>query len=181
MTPRGEQRRGRAQVQRSPEASLSILRRPGPLALAWLVTISIDFLVFGGVLAGILEDGHPAILGETDLFRRIPAGYLSFLAEIGLLAWCIDSSRVYGPWGGARVGGVVGLGFGAALSMGVWSFSSVPVTVLAAWWLTLLLQLTAAGALLGTVGHPRWRTARRLAVGGSIVTVVIGLIAQNLH
>ncbi len=151
------------------------------IALAWLVTIAIDFVIFGGVFAGVLEGADsPAVLAPEQLFARIPAGYASFLLEVVLLHWLLKASRRQGITGGLRTAALAGLVFASAVALGLWSFLTVPLTVLGLWWLTLLLQFTAAGAVLGAATTPLWPRVRTWAIGGSVALVVVGVVLQNL-
>ncbi len=80
-------------------------RTVAAIALAWLVTIAIDFMVFGGLFAGVLEGADdPAVLAPEELFARIPAGYASFLLEVVLLHWLVKASRRPGTIGGLGPG-----------------------------------------------------------------------------
>ncbi len=152
------------------------------IALAWLVTIAIDFVVFGGVFAGLLEGADdPAVLAPEQLFVRIPAGYVSFLLEVVLLHWLLKGSRRTGASGGLVTGLVAGLVFATAVALGLWSFSTVPVGVLGLWWLTLLLQFTAAGGVLGAADTPQWPGVRTRALWGSAALVIAGVVLQNVR
>ncbi len=156
-------------------------RTVAAIALAWLVTIAIDVVIFGGLFAGVLEGAdHPAVLAPEQLFARIPAGYASFLLEVVLLRWLLAASRRPGVIGGLVTGAVAGLVFSSAVVLGLWSFSTVPVTALALWWLTLLLQFTAAGAVLGAAHTPQWSRVRTWAIGGAVALVAAGVVLQNL-
>jgi len=150
------------------------------VGLAWLATIAIDFFVFGGVFAGLLEEASSeAVLSPEALFRRIPAGYASFLLEVLLLAWLLRATGSRGVTSGARTGLGAGSLFATAVVLGLWSFTTVPVIVLMAWWLTLILQLAAAGAVLGASGTERWRPTRRWVVVLVVVLAAGGIVLQN--
>lgn len=151
------------------------------IALAWLVTIGVDFAVFGGLFAGVLEGtDHPAVLAPEQLFARIPAGYASFLLEVVLLQWLLRQSRRPGVTSGLVTGALAGVVFASAVALGLWSFSTLPVTTLALWWLTLLLQFTAAGAVLGGAPTPQWSRVRTWAIVGAVALLVAGVVLQNL-
>lgn len=156
-------------------------RTVAAIALAWLVTIAIDFVIFGGVFAGVLEGADdPAVLTPTQLFMRIPAGYASFLLEVVLLHWMLKGSRRPGITGGLVTGLVAGLLFATAVALGVWSFSTVPLTALGLWWLTLLLQFAGAGVVLGAANTRQWPRVRTWAIGGAVALVGAGLVLQNI-
>lgn len=157
-------------------------RTVAAIALAWLVTIAIDFVVFGGLFAGVLEGAEdPAVLAPEQLFVRIPAGYASFLLEVVLLHWLVKASRRSGTVGGLVTGTLAGLVFASAVALGLWSFSTVPVTALALWWLTLVLQFTAAGAVLGAAHTAHWSRVRNWAIAGAAVIVAAGMVLQNIR
>ncbi len=156
-------------------------RTVAPIALAWLVTIAVDFVIFGGLATGVLEGAdHPAVLAPEQLFARIPAGYASFLLEVVLLRWLLTASRRPGIAGGLRTGTLAGLVLASAVVLGLWSFSTVPLVVLALWWSTLLLQFAAAGAVLGAADTPLWSRARTWAIGAVVALVAAGVVLQNL-
>lgn len=157
-------------------------RTVAPIALAWLVTVAIDFIIFAGLFAGLLEGAEDAaVLAPEQLFARIPAGYASFLLEVVLLHWLVTARGRQGIIGGLRTGALAGLVFASAVALGLWSFSTVPVAVLALWWVTLLLQFTAAGPVLASAGTVHWRRVRNLAIWGSVVLVTAGVVIQNLR
>jgi hypothetical protein len=157
-------------------------RTVAAIAVAWLVTIAIDFVIFGGLFAGVLEDADdPAVLTPEQLFVRIPAGYASFLLEVVLLQWLLKASPRPGINGGLVTGLAAGLVFATAVALGVWSFSTVPVSALGLWWLTLLLQFAAAGAVLGAADTPQWPHVRTWAIWGAVALVVAGVVLQNLR
>lgn len=155
-------------------------RTVAAIGLAWLVTIAVDFVIFGGVFAGALEDAHPAVLSPEQLFVRIPAGYVSFLLEVVLLHWLLQSSSRPGITGGLVTGFVAGLVFATAVALGLWSFSTVPAMALGLWWLTLLAQFTAAAPVLRAAHTPQWPRVRTWAVWGSAALVVAGVVLQNV-
>ena len=157
-------------------------RTVAAIALAWLVTIAIDFVIFGGVFAGVLEGADdPAVLTPTQLFMRIPAGYASFLLEVVLLHWLLKGSRRPGVTGGLVTGLVAGLVFATAVALGAWSFSTVPLSALGLWWLTLLLQFAGAGVVLGAANTPQWPRVRTWAIWGAVALVIAGVVLQNIR
>ncbi len=151
----------------------------GGIALAWLAAIGIDFLAYGGVFSGFFAEGDPAVLTPDQLFQRIPAGYASFLVEILLLFWLMRRSSVTGPTSAARLGASLGLGFGAALVLGVWSFSPASLALLLSWWFVLVVQMSLEGWVLAAwlAGDRRKvQTMVALIVGGSVIA---GVVIQN--
>jgi hypothetical protein len=139
----------------------------------------VDFLVFAGLFAGLFDSPHPAVLSDRELFERIPAGYASFLLEVGLLAWVFQHRRPATSVDGAKLGAGVGALFAGAIATGVWSFSTVPVPVLAVWCGTLVVQLSSAGALLAAAGTEHWRRGRRNLIACALM-IIGGIASQNL-
>ena len=157
-------------------------RAVGSIGLAWLTTIAIDFFVFGGAFVGLLEESSSAaVLPPEALFRRIPAGYASFLLEVLLLAWLLRSTGSRGVVAGLRTGLGAGAIFATAVVLGLWSFTTVPVVALMVWWLTLMLQFTAAGAVLWSSGTAASRPLRRWVLGLVVLLVAGGIVLQNLR
>ncbi len=157
-------------------------RTAAAIALAWLVTIAIDFGIFGGIFVGALEGADdPAVLPPKQLFVRIPAGYASFLLEVVLVHWLLRASRRPGISGGLLTGLVAGLVFATAVTLGLWSFSTVPLSALGIWWLTLLLQFAGAGVVLGAANTPQWPRVRTWAIWGTVALVVAGVVLQNVR
>ena len=152
----------------------------GAIGVAWLFTIAVDFFIFGGLFSGLFETEHPAVLSEQQLFERIPAGYLTFLLKIGLLAWIFRYRRPATPLEGALLGAGLGAVLGAADLLGIWSFSTVPLAILAVWSGTVVLQLAGAGAVLGAIGTKAWKPTRRGAFIGTAILIVGGIVLQNL-
>ena len=152
----------------------------GAIGVAWLFTIAVDFFVFGGLFRGLLESSDPAVLSEQQLFQRIPAGYVTFLVEVGLLAWIFRYRRPATTREGALLGAGLGTVLGATIFLGIWSFSTIRLAILAVWSGTLILQLTGAGAVLASFGTDAWKSTRRGAFIGAAVLIVTGIVLQNL-
>ncbi len=152
------------------------------IAVAWLVIIAIDFVIFGGVCAGALEGAdHAAVLAPEQLSVRIPVGYASFLLEVVLLHWLLQGSRRPGIPGGLLTGLGAGLVFATAVTLGPWSFSTVPVIALRLWWLTLVLQFTASGVVLRAAPTPQWLRARTEATSSAVALIVVGVLLQKVN
>lgn len=152
----------------------------GGIVLAWLAAIGIDFLAYGGVFAGLFADGDPTVLTSSQLFQRIPAGYASFLVEIVLLVWLMQRTSTTEPTGAVRLGGLVGLGFGAALVLGVWSFSPTSVALLVSWWLVLVMQMSFAGWVIATWSGGKRRIVRTVVALVIVGSVIAGVVIQNI-
>ncbi len=160
------------------------MRKPPPtiiggVFLAWLAAIAIDFFAYGGVFAGFFVADDASVLSPQQLFVRIPAGYASFLIEVVALAWLLNRTGVSTSTQASRLGGAVGLAGGAALVLGVWSFSPISPGLLLSWWLVLVVQMSIEGWILAT-----WRNGERRKVGRFVIVVVVssvlgGVLIQN--
>lgn len=152
----------------------------GGIVLAWLAAICVDFLAYGGLFAGLFVDGDPTILTLDQLFQRIPAGYASFLVEVLLLLWLMRRLSISGLATAARLGALAGLGFGAALVLGVWSFSPTSVALLLSWWLVLVVQMSIDGWVLAAwMAGDRRKVLTRVALI-AVVSVTGGVVIQNV-
>lgn len=139
-----------------------------PVAAAWMLSISIDFLLHGGILARLYVRSTPFLLGAHDAFRRIPLGYLSFLLLTLGLAWAVRCANVRTAAGGLRIGAAGGALVWGALVSGLHSISTAPLDLLAGWWIGQTVELAAAGALLGA------------AAGGASIRRIWGVVALTI-
>ena len=124
--------------------------------MAWLVFLAIDFLAHASLLRSIWEQGHPALKSESELFRLIPLGYLSFLLLTLLLGWLYKG--IVGTEGNALKGLAFGAAFGLlfSLSNGLswYSFLSLPLRFVTWPNLVYFIELTAVGLVFGLLLHP---------------------------
>ncbi len=165
-------------VQESPASRWSFVKLT---LLAWLAMIGIDFFFHGGIFAGIYEQDHPFFLSTEEAFRRIPLGYLAFLATTILLVWVIQNSSARG-W---RSGLILGLGLGALMStssfLGLYSIATLSLGVLAAWFVAQLVEIAVAGAVIGEgLSAQSLRKLTIAIVIGLVVLFVGAVVAQNL-
>lgn len=152
----------------------------GGIGWAWLATIAIDFFFYGGVFAGLFVEGKPSVLSPEQLFARIPAGYASFLIEVVALGWLLRRLSIDNAVASAKLGAFLGITFGAALALGVWSFSPVSEALLGSWWLVLLVQMSAAGWVLGTFSKGHRQRVRKWVASGTFLAVVATVALQNI-
>jgi hypothetical protein len=116
---------------------------------AWVLTLAFDLFLHAGVMAHFYVRDIPFLLDPVTAFRRIPAGYLSFLLLTGSLYWLIARSGVRGGGAGFRWGALAGLMIWGALLLGLWSITTAPADLLLGWWVGQGLELGFAGAVLG--------------------------------
>jgi hypothetical protein len=100
-------------------------------------------------MAGFYVREIPFLVDPMTAFRRIPAGYLSFLLLTSALYWWLGRSDVRGVGAGFRWGALAGLTVWGALLLGLWSIAAAPADLLMGWWLGQGLELGFAGAVLG--------------------------------
>jgi hypothetical protein len=172
----------RTKVDASPKYARSE-RRAGQGALqavtaAWLLSLGIDLLLHGGLLAGLYLQESPFILGPEAAFRRIPFGYFTFLVLTASLYWLLDRLRVRGAMDGLRYGSTAAAIVWGALMIGLYSITTAPVSLLAGWWAGQTLELGLAGAMLGAAaaGLPArrmWSIVAVVVFGCIVVTVAL--------
>lgn len=124
-------------------------RTTGLVLAAWVLTLGIDLFIHAGVMAGFYVRDIPFLVDPVTAFRRIPAGYLSFLLLTSALYWLLGRSDVRGVGAGFRWGALAGLTVWGALLLGMWSITTAPADLLLGWWLGQGLELGFAGAVLG--------------------------------
>lgn len=99
--------------------------------LSWLSMLGVDFLLHGGVLAGLYAQPGPFLLQPSDAFGQVPLGYASFLLLSALLLWL----KLRLGLSGWRQGFPFGLRSGAliwgALVLGLFSVSTAGLALLA--------------------------------------------------
>ena len=151
--------------------------------LAWLVFLTIDFLAHATLLRSLWAQGHPALKSESDLFRFIPFGYLSFLLLVLLLGWLYKGT--VGSEGTVLKGLVFGAAFGGLFSLstglGWYSFLSLPLRFVTWTSLVYFIELTAVGMVFGVLLHP---VSIKKRVWILLIFIFLGLVVaivlQNL-
>jgi hypothetical protein len=86
-------------------ATASVARVISAVAAAWVMSLGVDLLLHGALLARLYAKASPFLLGREEAFRRIPLGYLAFLILTLSLYWLL--SLRFKP---VACGGAVGRG-----------------------------------------------------------------------
>jgi hypothetical protein len=151
------------------------------IGAAWVLSLGVDVLLHGGLLARLYLNPSPFLLGPEDAFRRIPFGYLAFLVLVSALYWYLRRLGVRGAVQGLRHGTAAGAIVWAAFALGLYSISTVTVPVLAGWWIGQTVELGLAGAVFGAAanGVPMKRIWARVAVA-AVVCAVGTIVLQSL-
>lgn len=146
------------------------------IAAAWILSIGVDVLLHGGILARQYLVPSPFLLNPPEAFRRIPYGYLAFLMLTAALYWLIRRLDVRGANAGFRYAATAGFVVWGAVVIGLYSISTAAVSLLAGWWLGHTIELGLAGAVIGASAagtrHRRLWAPVALAVTGCVVATV---------
>jgi hypothetical protein len=134
-------------------ATAGPLRLTLAVAAAWLLSLGFDLLLHAGLLAGLYVAPSPFLLGPEAAFRRIPLGYLAFLALTVALGWLLRRLGIRGTFAGFRFGIAAGAVVWGALSVGLYSISTASWPLLASWWIGQAIELGLAGAVLGAAAN----------------------------
>jgi len=156
-------------------------RAASTVAAAWLLSLGVDLLLHGGILARQYLVPGPFLLDPLEAFRRIPYGYLAFLILTGALYWLILRLGVRGAKAGFRYGATAGIVVWGALVLGLYSISTATVSLLAGWWVGQAIELGLAGAVIGAsaagIRHRRlWAIVMLAVIGCFAATVVLQTI-----
>ena len=149
--------------------------------IAWLSMIGFDFLLHAGLLAKLYLQPSPFLLPPLTALTLIPVGYLSFLLLSILLVWLMIRLNLAG-W---RQGALFGLELGGltwgALVLGLGSVSTASVSLLIGWFIGQTLELTLAGAVVGSglAGMRSWRLFGVVIIF-VLLSVIITIILQSL-
>jgi hypothetical protein len=120
------------------------------VAAAWLISLGVDVLLHGGLLASHYTAPTPFLLDPHESFRRIPFGYLTFLLLTISLYWLLRRLGIRGGRPGFKYGGAAGCVVWGALVLGLYSITTAPAGLLTAWWIGQSLELGLAGAVIGS-------------------------------
>jgi len=146
------------------------------VAAAWVLSLGVDVLLHGGILARQYVVPSPFLLDPPEAFRRIPYGYLAFLILTAALCWLIRRLDVRGAVAGFRHGAAAGIVVWGAVVIGLYSISTATVPLLAGWWLGQAIELGLAGAVIGAsaagMRHGRLWALVALAVIGCVAATV---------
>ena len=148
--------------------------------LSWLGVLGIDFFAYGGVFAGLFREENSFFLPPSELFRRIPAGYLSFLLMVGFLVWMMVRFDTRGWRDGLKLGCLVGAVVGGSHLMGLWSIAPAPLRLLLIWWGVQVVELGVAGTIAGAAfsGVHFWKLTL-VVVAGVLVLIAATVVMQS--
>ena len=151
---------------------------PARVLLAWLMAIGVDLLLHAGLFARLFEPSRePALLPDTVLFRRIPVAYGTLLVGVVALAWILDLAGQSG-FRAVRTGALGGLLIGVMGLGGLWTALTITGLFVAAGIVVLVIQGSAAAAVLASTGTTRSLTLRVVLL--VIACFAIGQLAANL-
>ena len=140
--------------------------------LGWLATIGVDLFFHAGVFAGVFFESSPFLLAPTELFVRIPLGYLAFLLMTALLVWLMARLSVSGLVAGARFGLSIGAVVHGGSALGLASVSTASSSFIVVWFVGQTVQAGVAGAVIG-----RGLAVERLTkLAASVVVLVVVLV-----
>jgi hypothetical protein len=133
---------------------------------AWVLSLGVDVFLHAGVLGGMYVRESAFLLPPEIAFRRIPAGYATFLLLTVGLWWLYERLDVRGWLAGLRLGTALGLFTWGALVLGLWSISTAPDSLLLGWWAGQGIEMGLAGAVLGSAraGTPPGRIWLRVTI-----------------
>lgn len=121
-----------------------------PISLVgWLAMIGIDFLLHGGLLAGLYTLPAPFLLPPAQAFSRIPLGYAAFFLLAISLFWLMRE-RVVGGMPGFVFGLKLGAVMWGALVLGLASVSTADPLLLLGWFVGQTVELAVGGAVIGS-------------------------------
>jgi hypothetical protein len=150
------------------------------IAAAWVLTLGFDMFLHAGIFARLYVKPGPFLLEPEEAFRRIPLGYLAFLILTAALAWLIRRLGVRGATAGFRYGLAAGAIVWGALAVGLFSFSTMPLPLLSAWWIGQAIELGLAGAVLGAAaGGVRLKRIWLYVICCVVVFVAVTVFLQS--
>jgi hypothetical protein len=149
--------------------------------IAWLSMLGFDFLLHAGLLAGLYLQPSPFLLAPVTAFSLIPVGYLSFLLLAVLLVWLMIRLKLAGGRQGALFGLEVGGLIWGALVLGLLSISTASVSLLVGWFIGQTLELTIAGAIIGSgLAGTRLRRLFVVVIVLVLLSIVTTIILQSV-
>jgi hypothetical protein len=151
------------------------------VAAAWVLSLGFDFLVHAGLLARLYARPSPFLLKPREAFRRIPLGYLAFLCFTMALYWLFRRLGVRGIRSGLAAGLAVGGVVWGTFAVGLYSISTIPLPLLAGWWLGQAIELGLASAVLGAcLAGAKMKKVWWSVAGAVIVCLVTTVALQSL-
>ena len=143
--------------------------------------LGFDFLLHAGLLAGFYLQPGPFLLPQAMAFALIPVGYLSFLLLAVLLVWLMMRLRLAGGRQGALFGLKLGGLIWGAFVLGLLSISTASVPLLMSWFIGQILELTIAGAVVGSgLAGMRLRRLFVIVVVFVLLSVITTVLLQSM-
>ena len=150
--------------------------------LTWIANIGLDFLLNAGVLARVIDWKQPGLLTPTQMFQRIPLGYLSFLLTTILMVWLIARMEVRELRAGLIFGMKFGALTGAAGFLGLLSILDLKAGTLGIWSAETVLTCTLQGAIIGYgVAKANLRRLVLTVLAFFAASILVAAILQNLR
>lgn len=151
------------------------------LLLSWFAVLGIDFFVHGGLLAALYMRPSPFLLPPAEAFRRIPIGYLSILVLCGFLLWLMRRLDIRRISPGFLFGAVTGAVIGGGMVLGLISISTASLELMLGWLFGYVVELGAAGAVVGAgLANIRLRRILLAVVVLDLFLVTLTIIMQNI-
>lgn len=147
--------------------------------------MAVDLFFNAGLLVRLWEqERERVLLGDQELFRRIPLAYLTFLVGVAALALLIEqlgAERVRRP---AVLGGAFGAVAATMGVVGLWTAIDMSGAFVAAAAGVQIVEYAVAGGVLGAFstasGRAEERRITRRAVLWALALIVVGVLLQNL-
>jgi hypothetical protein len=151
--------------------------------LAWLLFLSLDFLSHASILRSLWAQELAALKPQKELFRLIPAGYLSFLLLTLLVGWLFvsfhkdEGNTAIGLRFGAAFGGIYAL----SLFLGWYSFLNLPILFLFLMSVVYFVEIVGVGFCFGYLMFTESQKNRVWPVIAAIIGIfVLAIVLQNL-
>jgi len=149
--------------------------------IAWLSMIGFDFFLHAGLLAKLYIQPSQFLLPAGTAFSLIPVGYVSFLLLAVALVWLMLRLKLDGWREGAIFGLQIGVLIWGSLMLGLLSISTASFPLLLGWFIGQTLELSLAGAIIGS-GLAGTRLSRLfiIVIVIIVISVIITIILQSL-
>jgi hypothetical protein len=131
----------------APSHPLKLSRRLRVALIVWLAMLGLDFVLGGGLFAGLYRDGGTFILAPADAFRRIPIGYLAFLIVAMTIVEITHRLSLSRMRDGIRFGVLAGAVFGGTWSLSLYSIATLSAGIALAFAVTWIVLITIGAAV----------------------------------
>ena len=151
------------------------------VVLAWLAMLGADLLLNAALFARLyLDGGNGFLLPPTELFRRIPLGYLAFLVLAALTGWLARGLRVQGWREGLGFGLALGVPFALAWSLSLLSLATLSVEQALIFGTVLLVLVAIAGVVVGIgLGRAKLRGLTLGVIAFDVACLVLVVLLQS--